>query len=107
MLVNVNQVLKTITGVTMQDIAEEIDENGETVKVAVDATVKTAIVNAVLSPVQSDKGIDKIKKYELAKKVYASDEVDLNEDEIKLIKDRVGEVYIPIIVGQIYELLKV
>ena len=74
---------------------------------AIDATVKMAIVNAVLSPVERENGVEKVKKYELAKKVYASDEVDLDEDEIKLIKDRVGETYAPIIVGQIYELLKV
>ena len=98
MLVNVNQVLKTMDGQTMKDMVD-----GE----AVDATVKMAIVNAILSPVKDESGIDKVKKYELAKKVYASDEVDLNEDEIKLIKERVGEGFIPIVVGQIFELLKV
>jgi len=99
MLVNVNQVLKTLDGQTMKDN----DGQGN----AVDATVKMAIVNGLLSPVQKESGIDKVKKYELAKKVFNADEVDLNEDEIKLIKDRVGESFSPIIVGQIYELLKV
>jgi len=98
MLVNVNQVLKSFAGEIMKDMVD-----GQ----AIDATVKMAIVNAVLSPVQNEKGIDKVRKYELAKKVYNSDEVDLNEDEIKLIKDRVGESFAPLIVGQIYELLKV
>jgi len=98
MKVNTNQVLKTFDGQTMKD-----NVDGQ----AVDATVKMAIVNAVLSPVQNEKGVDKVVKYELAKKIYASDEVDLNEDEIKLIKDRVGETFPPIVVGQIYELLKV
>jgi len=98
MLVNVNEILKSFSGETMKDIVD-----GE----AVDATVKMAIVNAVLSPVQNEKGVDKVKKYELAKKVFNADEVDLDEDEIKLIKDRVGEVFPPVIVGQIYELLKV
>lgn len=98
MLVNVGQVLKSISGETMKDI---VDGN------AIDATVKMAIVNAILSPVEKESGVDKVKKYELAKKIYASDEVDLNEDEIKLIKERVGEGFAPIVVGQIYELLKV
>ena len=98
MLVNVNQVLKNFTGETMKDMVD-----GE----AIDATVKMAIVNSLLSPVQKESGIDKVEKYELAKKVYASDEVDLNEDEIKLIKERVGEIYAPAVVGQVYELLKV
>ena len=99
MLVKVNEVLKTLDGQTMKDN----DGKGN----AVDATVKTAIVNAILSPVEKESGIDKVTKYELAKKIYASDEVDLNEDEIKLIKDRVGEGFAPIVVGQIFELLKV
>jgi len=98
MLVKVDVPLKTLDGQVMKD-----NVDGK----AVDATVKLAIVNAVLSPVQNEKGVDKVKKYELAKRIYTSDEVDLNEDEIKLIKERVGESYPPIVVGQIYELLKV
>ena len=99
MLVNLDIPLVNMDGQVMKDN----DGQGN----AIDATVKLAIVNAVLSPVQNENGVDKVKKYELAKKVYASDEVDLNEDEIKLIKDRVGEMFPPIVVGQIYELLKV
>jgi len=98
MLVNVNQVLKTMDGQVMKD---NVDGN------AVDATVKMAIVNAILSPVKDESGVDKVKKYELAKKIYASDEVDLDEKEIALIKERVGEGFAPIVVGQIFELLKV
>ncbi len=98
MLVKVNVSLKTLDGQGMKD-----NVDGK----AVDATVRMAMVNAILSPVEKESGIDKVKKYELAKKIYASDEVDLNEDEIKLIKERIGEVYAPIIVGQIFELLKV
>jgi hypothetical protein len=99
MLVKVNVPLKTMDGQVMK----ENDGQGN----AIDATLKLAIVNALLSPVQKESGTDKVKKYELAKKVYTSDEVDLNEDEIKLIKDRVGEVFPPIIVGQVNEMLKV
>jgi len=99
MLVNVNQSLKTIDGQAMKDN----DGQGN----AIDATIKMAIVNAILSPVKDESGVDKVKKYELAKKIYNSDEVDLNEDEIKLIKERVGESFAPIVVGQIFELLKV
>ena len=99
MLVKVNVPLKTMGGQEMK----ENDGQGN----AIDVTVKTAIVNAVLSPVQKELGTDKVKKYELAKRVFESDEVDLNEDDIKIIKERVGEIFAPIVVGQIYELLKV
>lgn len=99
MLVKVNVPLKTMDGQVMKDA----DGQGN----AVDATLRMAIVNAVLSPVQNENGVEKVKKYELAKKVYANDEVDLDEKEIALIKERVGETFAPIIVGQIYEILKV
>lgn len=99
MLVRVNETLKTMDGQVMKDN----DGQGK----VIDAIVKLVIVNAVLSPVERESGVDKVKKYELAKKIYASDEVDLNEDEIKMIKDRVGETFPPIVVGQVYELLKV
>jgi len=99
MLVKVNQLLKTMDGQIMKDN----DGQGN----AIDATVKLALVNALLSPVQNEKGVDKVRKYELARKIYQVDEIDLNEDEIKEIKERVGEIFPPIVVGQIYELLKV
>jgi hypothetical protein len=99
MLVKVNVPLRTLDGQVMKDN----DGQGK----AINATLKMAIINAVLSPVERESGIDKVKKYELAKMVFANDEVDLNEDDIKLIKDRVGEMFPPIVVGQVYELLKV
>ena len=98
MLVKVNVPLVTMDGQVMKD---NIDGQ------AVDATVRMAIVNAVLAPVQKESGIEKVTKYELAKQIFTNDEVDLNEDEIKLIKGCVGENFAPIVVGQIFELLKV
>lgn len=98
MLVKVNIPLKTLDGQNMKDSVD-----GQ----AIDATVKMIIVNAVLAPVQNEKGVDKVVKYELAKKVHSSDEVDLDEKEIAMIKDAVGENFAPIVVGQIFELLKV
>jgi len=98
MLIEVNTPLKTMDGQVMKD-----NVDGQ----AVDATVKMVIVNAVLSPVQNEKGVDKVVKYELAKKIYSNNEVDLDEKEIAMIKDAVGENFPPIVVGQIYELLKV
>lgn len=98
MLVKVNVPLKALTGEVMKD-----NVDGQ----AVDATVRMAIVNAVLAPVQKESGIEKVAKYELAKRIFTNDEVDLDETEIKLIKDCVGENFAPIVVGQIYELLKV
>ena len=97
MLVNVNQVLKTIEGEAMKDMVD-----GQ----AVDATVKMALINAILSPVQKENGVDKVKKYELAKKIHNSTGlVDLSAEEIALLKKLIGEIYPPITVGQSYGIL--
>ena len=97
MLVKVNVPLKTMDGQVMKD-----NVDGQ----AVDATVKLVIVNAVLAPVQKESGIEKVKKYELAKKIYTSDEVELTAEEISLIKETVGENFAPVIVGQVWNLLE-
>ena len=98
MLVKVNVSLKTLDGKAMKDNVDGV---------AVDATVRMAMINSILAPVDKESGVDKVTKYELAKRIYANDEVDLNEDEIKLIKGSVGKSFAPIVVGQIFEMLKV
>jgi len=99
MKVKVNEALKSFDGKPLKDV----DANGQ----AVDATIRTAMINALLSPVQKESGLEKVKKYKLAQKIYDGDEIDLDVDEIKLIKDRIGEVYPPVVVGQVYEILEV
>jgi hypothetical protein len=102
MKIDVTQTLKTISGESLKDV----DEKGS----AIDATLKLAIVNSLLSPnsQEQESGVDKIKRYELAKMVYKADgEVDLTAEDITLIKVAVNKTFpAPIIVGQIYELLE-
>jgi len=97
MKLDVNQKLYTIDGVTT--IKDNVD--GE----AVDATLRMVLVNALLSPVQNEKGMDKAKKYDLAMKIYQNAEIDVNEDDIKMLKGRVGDVFPPLITGQVYKIL--
>lgn len=98
MLVKVDVPVLALNGETLQD-----NVDGKVVA----ATVRMIMVNAILSPVEKELGTEKVKKYELAKKIYTKDEVDLDETDIKVIKDAVGKQFAPIVVGQIYELLKV
>lgn len=99
MLIKVTQTLKTLGGQTMQDV----DENKE----VIDATLRTAIVNALLAPTKGqESGVEKVKKYELAKKVYQVDEVELSAEDITLIKSRIGDTFSSLIVGQCFEMLE-
>ena len=99
MVIKVNTPLKTLGGEVMQDN----DGKGN----VMDATLKTVIVNALLSPVERESGVEKMKKYELATRIYKSeDEVELSAEEITLIKARVGELFAPLVVGQVYNALE-
>ena len=97
MLLDNTKVLVTLAG---EPLKESVD--GE-VK---DVTVKTVIVNALLNPMEKDTGMQKMEKEELARKVYQNDSVDLTIEQVKLIKDRIGEMYAPIVVGQVWRLLE-
>jgi hypothetical protein len=99
MVIDVSKNLVQLNGQPIMDM----DEQGN----AVPATVKNALVNAVLSPEQNEKGTQKVQKYELAKKLYrAEKDVEVTAEEVVLIKKRVEELFAPLIVGQIVELLE-
>lgn len=99
MKLDTTQTLKTLSG----DVMMDNDGKGN----AVEATVRMAVVNAVLAPVERESGVEKVKKYDLASRIFKEDEVELSVEEISLIKERVGEVFPPLITGQIWKLLEV
>ena len=101
MKIDFTQTLKMISGEVMKDMNEKNE--------AVDATIKMAVVNALLAPQkEEDTGINKIKKYELAKMVYNSEgEVDVTAEDITMIKKAVEKAFpSPMIVGQVNEMLE-
>jgi hypothetical protein len=65
-------------------------------------------VNALLQEVPNEQttGEAKLLRFKLAKKIYGVSEVEVTAEEIVLIKDRVGKQYLPLIVGQVYEILE-
>ena len=76
-------------------------------------TLRTACVNVLTMREVDDRGKakeitgkDKVKRYELAKRIYHAKElVDLQAEEISLLKELVGRIYPPITVGQAFEIL--
>lgn len=65
-------------------------------------------VNALLSEVKDERvtGDDKVKRYELAKAIHTNDELDVPAEGIVLLKERIGKLYLPMIVGQVFNLLE-
>lgn len=100
MKINVNEVLKTLDGSPMKDM----DNMGQ----AIDATLKTALCNVLLSPTKNVKPMEKLERGELARKIFkAVDEVDLTVEEMALCVRLVKEVLTsPLAVLQIVEMLE-
>lgn len=76
---------------------------------AVEATLRMALVNGLLAPPKSQlHGMELVKRNDLAERIYNSDEIDLNEEEIKLLKDVVSNAFQnPRVVSQVYKLLQI
>jgi len=96
---NFDWALKTLDG---KDIpGTEPDKPGKPL------TAAAVAINALLAP-NDEKlaGTEKAHRYCLAQKIHQSPaEVDLKVEDVTLIKKLVGEVYAPLVVGQMFPFL--
>ncbi len=89
--------LKTFEGEDIQD------ETGKPI------TLRTACVRALLytAPNDTTDGQKKFERYKLAEKIMgAKGHVELTAEELALIKQLVGVIYVTVLVGRIYEALE-
>jgi hypothetical protein len=98
MMLDVSKVLVRFDGKPLMDV----DDNGA----SVDATVRRALVNALLAPNQKDSGVQKIQKYELARRIYTTDMVEVSAEEVVVLKKQVEELYPPLVCGQLCAMLE-
>lgn len=77
-------------------------------EVGVLATLGDMCVSALLTELRDvpTKPEDKLNRWELAKRIYKQGEVELKIEDIALIKKSVGSVYMPALMGAIYDLLE-
>jgi len=72
-------------------------------------TLAKCCVNALYAQFEDEKnlsGEEKIKRYNLAEKIYAAkDKIDVTAENIALLKKLIGKAYGALIVGRAYELL--
>ena len=89
-----------------------LDLKGTAVKdeKGMDVTVKNVLLDALTSPIQNEAGDHKFKKYSIAKKIFDNEREDgwteLTIEEVSLVKELVGKMYAPIIVGFIWNFLE-
>lgn len=71
--------------------------------------VKTIVLEALLRVHAADdrlSGIDKMKRFDLAKRVFdTTEEIDLSHEDIILLKEAIGLKLPVLIVGQMYKIL--
>lgn len=110
---DLGKVFKTLDGrnMTINIMEDEKGSLGGQKVMKKDLTLREVITNSLLAPPpqgQRDQmeGAEKARRYYLAMEIHkANKQVELSVDDIKLIKDEIGRVYPPLIVGQAYEIL--
>lgn len=96
---DLNKVLTTFNGEEMK-----LNEGGKEA-----ATAKAVIVDALLAERPQQSGTDKMKSYELAERIHLTPDgelIELSVEDLTLIKDVVGLIYRPLIVGQVYRIIE-
>lgn len=92
MKVDFTTTLKAIDG-------SEVKENDVAIPLAL------PIINALMADEQGIDGAKKLLRFNLAKRIQ-SGEQDIVVEEAALIKELVGKLFNPLVVGNVYELLE-
>lgn len=99
MKINLSKQIIDLDGTVIKE-----DESSET-----PFTFKKALTVSLLSAVKgrSETGEQKAKKFELALRIQDSktDEVDFTTEEVKVLKEAIGDVYSTLVVGRFYQLI--
>ena len=97
MKVNFDTKLLALDGVTHIK-----DEKGE------ETTLKSVSINALMLPMQDEKdlsGEEKLKRFSLALMLQPGGTVELNVEQLALIKKLIGKIYTQLVVGRAWPLL--
>ena len=70
--------------------------------------LRTVLINALMAQFENEQNLEgtkKIKRYMLAQKLSTNDSVELEAEEIAMLKDLTGKAYATVAVGGIWALL--
>ena len=95
MFIKLNSVILDLDNAVIKNDDEEL-------------TLKTVCINSLLGAYKDEKidGVGKNKRFILAMKLHDTDEIDLKSEDIVLLKELIGNSYMPIVVGRAYALLE-
>jgi hypothetical protein len=96
MKVKINQQLKGADDKPLQS------EKGQPI------TFKDIAVHSILSPIQGDDEKKKYEKYEIYRKMRDAkgDEVELKTEELNILKQAIGKVQPPLVMGQCWDMIE-
>lgn len=101
MKVDFGRIMRTLDGEPLMDGAPGKSKH---------VTVGVAVVNALLmeNPDEKVSGTEKVSRFNLARRIQngEGDSVEVTAEEISTMKDLVGKLYAPIVVGQVWEHLE-
>lgn len=69
-------------------------------------TVRSACIQALLTADEKQTGQHKFDAYQLAQKIQEEDNPMIEAQKIQVIKDAVGRVFFPIIIGRVWDALE-
>lgn len=107
MIVDVTEQIITFDGKVISQLVDDVNEKNEPIKKRVPITVKSAITESLYAVIPNE-NLNAEKKLNLAGlslKFYENDKVDLSEEDVKVIVDRVGKTWDSVIV--IYQLKEI
>ncbi len=69
------------------------------------ATLKSVCIEALLAASQQDTPLQKFENFRMATRFQDSDEIELSAEEVTKLKQRIGQVFPPLYVGNAWMLL--
>ena len=105
--IDVTQTLKNLDGSDLTDATQICPTCGQATE-ARTWTLRLVLQNVLMAVVRDENpdGAEKALRYALAMRIHQNDEVELSVEERAKLKDLVGKVYGPLIVGQVWEMLE-
>ena len=106
MKIDVTQNLKQLDGTPLAQASARCPECGQATE-ARTFTLRLVAVDALMMQRRGEElgGDEKVRRYALAMQIHSEDEPDLKVEDVALIKKLVGELYGPLVVGQVWAML--
>jgi len=108
MKINVTEQLTELNGTPMVTGKQVCQACGSVISEPGPVTVRLAATRALTAQYRDEQslaGDEKVARFHLALKLTGEDEPDLKAEEVVLIKNVVGKMYGPVVVGRVWAIL--